>query len=143
MFVFQKSVTVSAHGKGFHLITDELEKKLPEIKMFKSGLAQIFIKHTSAGLTINENADPTVRTDLNSFFDYLVPEESGMYQHTNEGLDDMTSHIKSTLTGSSVLVPITNGRFNLGIWQGIYLCEFRESKRERNLVITIIGEKNE
>jgi secondary thiamine-phosphate synthase enzyme len=106
----------------------------------KSGVAHIFIQHTSASLTINENADPTVRSDFETFYNRLVPEKSELYTHTSEGLDDMTSHIKSSLLGNSIMVPITNGRFNLGTWQGIYLCEHRYSTHLRNLVVTILGE---
>ncbi|MFH1049566.1 MAG: secondary thiamine-phosphate synthase enzyme YjbQ [bacterium] len=139
MKILQKTITLSPHKRGFHLVTDEIEKQLPELKKFKAGFAHIFIKHTSAGLTINENADPTVQSDLNTFFDRLVPENANLYQHTAEGLDDMTSHIKTSLTGSSVTVPITDGRFNLGTWQGIYLCEFRNGIRSRKVIFTIIG----
>jgi len=141
MKIFQKSITLSPHKRGFHLVTDEIEKEIPELRNVKSGITHIFIKHTSCGLTINENADPTVRADLNTFFDRLVPESAALYQHTLEGLDDMTSHIKSTLTGSSVTVPVSDGRFNLGTWQGIYLCEFRNGMRSRKVVVTIIGEE--
>ncbi len=141
MKIFQKSITITPHKRGFHLVTHEIEKELPELRKIKTGIAHIFIKHTSAGLTINENADPTVRSDLNTFFDRTVPENANLYQHTAEGLDDMTSHIKSTLTGSSVTVPITDGRLNLGTWQGICLCEFRNGNRSRNVVVSIIGEE--
>jgi secondary thiamine-phosphate synthase enzyme len=141
MKIFQKTITISPYKRGFHLVTDEVEKYIPELRKFKSGIAHLFIKHTSAGLTISENADPTVRADMNTFFDRLVPESSALYQHTLEGLDDMTSHIKSSLTGSSVLVPVTDGRFNLGTWQGIELCEFRNNLHSRNVVVTIIGEE--
>ena len=141
MMMIQKTITLSPHKRGFHLVTDEAEKQVTELRKFKSGIAHLFIKHTSAGLTINENADPTVRSDLNSFFDRLVPESPALYQHTLEGLDDMTSHIKTTLVGSSVTVPVSDGRFVLGTWQGIYLCEFRNGMRSRNIVVTIIGEE--
>ncbi len=122
------------------MITDEVENQVPELRNIKAGLAHILIKHTSAGLTINENADSTVRSDFETFFNRLVPENASLYQHTSEGLDDMTSHIKASVLGSSVIIPVTNGRFNLGTWQGIYLCEFRNHTRSRNLVVTIIGE---
>jgi secondary thiamine-phosphate synthase enzyme len=127
-------------SRGFHLVTSEIEQQLPRLKNIKKGIAHILIKHTSAGLTLNENADPTVRTDFETYFSRLVPENPALYEHLDEGLDDMTSHLKSSLLGSSVFVPITNGKFNLGTWQGIYLCEFRNMTHVRNLTITIIGE---
>ncbi len=108
--------------------------------MPKDGLLQIFIKHTSAALTINENADPTVRRDFESFLNKLIPENDPVYKHVLEGSDDMPSHLKSSLIGPSVIIPITNGRLNLGTWQGVYLCEFRNYGGPRNLVLTVIGE---
>jgi secondary thiamine-phosphate synthase enzyme len=122
------------------LITDEILSQIPEIREIKKGIAQIFIKHTSASLTLNENADPTVRSDMETYFNTIVPEDADYFEHTLEGSDDMTSHIKSSLLGSSVMVPITNGNFNLGTWQGIYLCEHRNNGGRRRLVITILGE---
>jgi secondary thiamine-phosphate synthase enzyme len=112
----------------------------PSLGKINVGIANILIKHTSASLSINENADPTVRDDMENFFNRLVPEEPHLYQHTMEGLDDMTSHIKATTIGSSLTIPITAGRFNLGTWQGIFLCEHRNNPRSRTLVITAIGE---
>ena len=106
----------------------------------KKGIANIFIKHTSASLSINENADPTVRQDMETFFNEAVPENSDIYLHTFEGSDDMTSHIKSAIIGSNVNIPVTNGRFNLGTWQGIYLCEHRNAGGRRNIVVTVYGE---
>lgn len=140
MKIFQYNIRLSAKSRGYHLVTDEILNQAPGMKDIKAGVAHIFVQHTSCGLTINENADPTVRQDFETFFNRLVPEDMSLYKHTDEGPDDMTSHIKSTLTGSSVTVPVTNGSFNLGTWQGIYLCEFRNRSRSRMLVLTIIGE---
>ena len=130
-------LTLPAHSKGFHLITHEVEKVTKEFP--DSGLLHIFIKHTSAGLSVNENADPTVRHDLDKSFDELAPENEPYYQHTVEGPDDMPAHVKSILVGSSVTIPITDGKLNLGTWQGIYLCEFRTDATPRKLVLTIIS----
>lgn len=140
MSIIQKELILSRKSRGFHLITEEVLDQLPEIESIKTGLAHIFIQHTSASLTINENADPTVRHDFETFFTRTVPEDTSLYKHVFEGPDDMTSHIKSSLLGSSVSIPITGGRFNLGTWQGIYLCEHRNSSGPRKLVITLIGE---
>lgn len=140
MQFFQKEISIKPSPRGFHLITDEIEKQVPEIAKFSTGIAHVFIKHTSASLTINENADPAVRTDMETYFNKIVPESASYFEHTLEGKDDMTSHIKSSMIGSSVLVPITNGRFNLGTWQGIYLCEHRNSGGSRRIVVTIFGE---
>lgn len=140
MKTVQKEITLSAKPRGFHLITREVLEKFPEIQSFKAGIAHIFIQHTSAGLTINENADPSVRRDFESHFDRMVPEDQSLFEHTLEGPDDMTSHIKSSLLGHSVSVPVTNGRLNLGTWQGIYLCEHRNRGGARRLVITLTGE---
>ena len=136
---YQKEITLNAKKRGFHLITDEISMSIPEMQKVKIGIAHIFIKHTSASLTINENADPTVRMDMESHFNKLAPENAIYYQHTLEGADDMPAHIKSVLLGNSVTVPISNGRFNLGTWQGIYLCEHRNRGGKRRLVITIHG----
>ncbi len=140
MIVKQKELRLHPKPRGFHLITSEVLAEIPEIRKIKSGLAHVFIQHTSAGLTINENADPTVRQDFETFFTRTVPEDVSLYKHTLEGPDDMTSHIKSSLLGSSVSIPITNGRFNLGTWQGIYLCEHRNHGGPRKLVVTLMGE---
>jgi secondary thiamine-phosphate synthase enzyme len=129
-------LTLAPHSKGFHLITDNILKSLP--KLPKIGLLHIFIQHTSAGLAINENADPTVRHDLNLSFDRLAPEKQDFYKHTIEGEDDMPAHIKSLITGSSISIPITQGTLGLGTWQGIYLCEFRKEAPSRNLILTIL-----
>lgn len=135
--VHQFQLTLPSMKKGFHLITDEVLKaigKLPD-----QGLLHVFILHTSAGLAINENADPTVRHDLDKAFDKLAPENAPYYKHTVEGPDDMPAHIKSILTGSSISIPITNGKLNLGTWQGIYLCEFRENATPRKIVMTLLN----
>ena len=136
----QKEIRLGAKPRGFHLITNEVLDQIPEIKKIATGIAHIFIQHTSAGLTINENADPTVRQDFETFFTRTVPEDISLYKHTLEGPDDMTSHIKSSLLGSSVSIPITNGNFNLGTWQGIYLCEHRNHGGPRRIVVTLMGE---
>lgn len=138
--IIQKEITLKQKPRGFHLITEEIISQLPSLERISKGIAHIFIKHTSASLTINENADPTVRTDMENYFNKIVPENAPFYQHTLEGSDDMTSHIKSSLLGSSVSIPITNGRFNLGTWQGIYLCEHRNHGGARRIVVTIVGE---
>lgn len=139
MDIIQKKITLPGYSRGFHLITSKIEEQVPELKNFSIGVAQIFIQHTSASLTINENADPTVRTDFESHFNKMVPENAPYYKHTLEGPDDMPAHIKSSLLGSSVSVPITNGRFNTGTWQGIYLCEHRDYGGPRKLIVTIWG----
>lgn len=140
MEIFQTTLTLRARKRGFHLITDEIEKALPEIKSLKTGICQVFIQHTSASLTINENADPTVRKDFETFFNKAVKEDDPDYVHDYEGSDDMPAHLKSSILGSSVTIPICNARFALGIWQGIYLCEHRNYGGERTLVITAWGE---
>jgi secondary thiamine-phosphate synthase enzyme len=138
--IYQKQITLSAKSRGFHIITDEIVSQLSKLSEIETGLAHIFIKHTSAGLTINENADPSVRRDFASHFKRMVPEDTSLYEHTLEGPDDMTSHIKSSLLGHSVSIPITNGKLNLGTWQGIYLCEHRNNGGRRKLVVTLHGE---
>ena len=135
----QKTITLSPRSRGFHIITHDVLKNIPELKDIKTGILQLFIKHTSASLTINENADPTVRTDFESHFNMLAPENQSYYQHTFEGSDDMPAHLKASLLGSSVSIPITDGRLNLGTWQGIYLCEHRNRGSDRKLIITIQG----
>ncbi len=131
----QSEFRLPPYPRGFHLITEEVLQALPQLP--KVGVLHLFIQHTSAGLTINENADPTVRTDFESSFNELVRENEPYYIHTYEGPDDMPAHIKSSLVGSSVSIPITNHRLNLGTWQGIYLCEFRNMGGSRRLVATI------
>jgi len=138
--IIQKEFSLEPRRRGFHLVTSEILKHIPELKQVKTGIFHIFIKHTSASLSINENADPTVRTDMEAHFNIMVPEEGEHYEHTLEGPDDMTSHIKTTIIGSSVMVPVKNGSLNLGTWQGIYLCEHRNHGGARNIVVTLIGE---
>ena len=135
----QKTITLSAKSRGFHIITHDVLENIPELKDLKTGILQLFIKHTSASLTINENADPTVRTDFESHFNMLAPENQSYYQHTFEGSDDIPAHLKASLLGSSVSIPITDGTLNLGTWQGIYLCEHRNHGSDRELVLTIQG----
>ena len=133
---WQKEIILPSFKRGFHLIDELVLKELPKVD---SGILHVFMKHTSAGLTINENADPTVREDFESSFNQLVKENEPFYRHIFEGSDDMPAHIKSSLVGSSVRLPITNGGLNLGTWQGIYLCEFRDHGGPRKLVLTILS----
>lgn len=135
----QQEILLAAKKRGFHLITNEIADALPQIGHVECGLLHLFIKHTSASLTINENADPTVRLDLESHFNAYVPEKAPYYRHDYEGDDDMPAHIKSSLLGCSVSLPITRGSFNLGVWQGIYLCEHRNHGGRRAVVATIQG----
>ena len=137
---FQREIRLPAFTRGFHLITSIVERELPELENIKVGLAQVFIKHTSASLSLNENADPTVRMDFESHFNRMVPENAPYYQHNFEGPDDMPAHIKSSLLGSSVTIPITAGKFNLGTWQGVYLCEHRDRGGQRKVIVTGFGE---
>lgn len=134
--VSQIEISLSARGRGCHLVTNEILSKLPEIN--GSGLLHLFIKHTSAALSLNENADPSVREDMNNFLDVLIPENHPVYTHVFEGADDMPAHIKSSLVGSSITIPISKGRLNMGTWQGIYLCEFRDHGSSRRIVATIM-----
>lgn len=136
----QKEMSIRGKRRGFHLITHEIENNIPEISQLSTGLLHVFIKHTSASLTISENADPSVRVDLEAYFSRLAPENAPYYTHTYEGSDDMPSHLKNCILGSSVTIPITNGRLNLGTWQGVYLCEHRNHASARNLVLTAQGE---
>lgn len=137
----QKEISIKAKNRGFHLITEQIIKQLPELKQVKIGQLQLFIKHSSASLTINENADPTVRSDMEKHFNVIAPENAPYYQHTYEGPDDMPAHIKASLLGNSLLIPITNGALNLGIWQGIYLGEHRDHASSRQIVLTINGQE--
>ncbi len=139
MNFFQKEIELQPYSRGFHLITQEILVKMPEIRKIDVGQFQVFIKHTSASLTINENADPTVRQDFESHMNVMVPENAPYYIHTYEGPDDMPAHIKASLMGPSVTIPITNGKLNLGTWQGIYLCEHRVYGGSRKLVLTAYG----
>lgn len=139
MIWIQEEKKLPAFSRGFHLITDLITDAIPELKTIKIGQLQVFIKHTSASLTINENADPTVRVDFESHFNRMVPENMPYYIHTYEGSDDMPAHIKASVLGTSITIPITNGKLNLGIWQGIYLCEHRNYGGARTIVITAFG----
>lgn len=139
-YIFQKEIQLSAKPRGFHLVTEEVLRQIPELKNVELGFLQVFIKHTSAGLTINENADPTVREDFESHFNKMVPEDQPYYRHTLEGSDDMPAHIKASLLATSLQIPVSNGRLNLGTWQGIYLCEHRNSGGSRKLVLTVYGQ---
>lgn len=141
MIWHQVEITLPPKKRGFHLITYDLLNQIPEIKKISMGTANFFIKHTSASLTINENADPDVRYDLEKHMDKLVPESSSFYEHTIEGSDDMPAHIKSSLLDISITVPITKGNLNIGTWQGIYLCEHRNNGVERTIVATICGKE--
>ena len=134
--IIQKEIILSPHSRGFHLITDEVLRVIPKV----SGIVNVFIKHTSASLTINENADPSVREDFENHFNKMVPEDADYYKHVLEGPDDMTSHIKSSILGSSVTFPIRKGKPLMGIWQGIYICEHRNNAGNRKLLVTVIGE---
>lgn len=136
----QKTISLRPRARGFHLITDEVVKQIPEIRSLDVGLVNLFIQHTSASLTLNENADPTVRSDMESHFNQFVPERAPYYQHTYEGDDDMPAHIKASLLGASIMIPISNGRLALGTWQGIYLGEHRDHGGSRRIVVTIQGE---
>ncbi|RME93023.1 MAG: YjbQ family protein [Candidatus Hydrogenedentota bacterium] len=137
--IYQKEISLGPFPRGFHLITRDIESALQSLlPNSKNGLCHIFLKHTSASLTINENADPDVRYDLENYLNRIAPERDPHYRHTLEGPDDMPAHIKSSLLGVSLIVPITNGRLNLGTWQGIYLCEYRNHGGKRKLVITVI-----
>ncbi|WP_394142829.1 secondary thiamine-phosphate synthase enzyme YjbQ [Vibrio chagasii] len=136
----QKTIHLNAQKRGFHLITDEIEQQIHEMNSLSVGLLHLFIQHTSASLTLNENADPTVRSDMESHFNKFVPERAPYYKHTYEGDDDMPAHIKASTLGSSVTIPITNGRLALGTWQGIYLGEHRDYGGSRTVIATIQGE---
>ena len=136
---FQKEIKLTPYKRGFHLITGTILQHMPEIKEIETGMLHVFIKHTSASLTINENADASVRTDFESHFNKMVPENAPYYIHTYEGPDDMPAHIKSSLMGASVQIPISSGRLNLGTWQGIYLCEHRNHGGARSIVLTAFG----
>lgn len=138
---YQTEIVLQARSRGFHLITREIASQVPEISRYRLGLAHVFIKHTSASLAINENADPSVRTDMESHFNQMVPEEAAYYIHTYEGPDDMPAHIKAVLLGNSLTIPIRDGRLNMGTWQGIYLCEHRDHGGRRRLVVTLHGQK--
>ncbi|WP_258808150.1 secondary thiamine-phosphate synthase enzyme YjbQ [Pseudidiomarina sp. CB1] len=137
MPIKQTEIQLTPYKRGFHLITEDIEAALPELRDANVGILHVFIQHTSASLTINENADPTVRQDFESHFNEMVPEDAPYYVHTYEGPDDMPAHLKSSLLGSSVSIPVTSGRLNLGTWQGVYLCEHRNHGGPRRLVLTL------
>lgn len=137
---FQTEIGLERRGRGFHLVTDEVRQKVPEIRDYAIGLAHLFIQHTSASLALNENADPSVRQDMEAYFTEAVPEDAPYFIHTYEGPDDMPAHIKAALLGSSLSIPISDGRLNLGTWQGIYLCEHRNRPHRRRVVVTLYGE---
>ncbi len=139
MQLYQKEIVLRPYSRGFHLITSIIRDELPEIERIQMGFLQVFIKHTSASLTINENADPTVRQDFESHLNVMIPENASYYKHTYEGSDDMPAHIKASVMGSSVQIPITRGLLNMGIWQGIYLCEHRNHASSRSIVISCMG----
>jgi len=136
----QRTLRLGPQGRGVHLITDEVRAALPELGKVKYGLLHLFLQHTSASLTITENADPTVRQDLESHLNRTVPERSGLYRHDYEGADDMPAHIKSSLLGVELTLPVTDGRLNLGVWQGICLCEHRDLGGERRVLMTLQGQ---
>ena len=137
----QKQITIEKKQRGFHLISDQVINQIPEINKINIGLLHVFILHTSASITLNENMDNSVRDDFNSFFNRLVPENQNYFTHTYEGSDDMPAHLKSSILGSSIIIPISNGRLKLGTWQGIYLCEHRKHASARNIVLTVQGKK--
>jgi secondary thiamine-phosphate synthase enzyme len=140
MQIIQKTINLKPYPRGFHLITEEVLKQIPEIEKLQKGNLHLFIQHTSAGISINENADRSVRKDFETFVNDLIPEDYPHFIHTYEGPDDMPAHIKSSLLGNQLNIPITNGKANMGIWQGIYLCEFRDNGGSRTLVLTAMGE---
>ena len=140
MKIFQQILDLNQRRRGFHIITNEVVNALPQIGEIKTGICQVFIQHTSASLSINENADPTVRQDFEMYFNKAVPENDPDYRHDDEGSDDMPAHLKAAMLGSSVTIPIRNGRLGLGTWQGIYLCEHRNYGGSRSLIITAWGE---
>jgi secondary thiamine-phosphate synthase enzyme len=136
----QKEFTLPAKRRGFHLVTHEITSRIPELSSIQTGILHLFIQHTSASLTLNENADPSVREDMERHFNVMAPENAHYYTHDTEGSDDMPAHIKSSLLGAALTIPITHGRLNLGTWQGIYLCEHRDHGGSRSIVATLFGE---
>ena len=137
----QYEITLAARSRGFHLIHDELVHQLTDLSRVSVGMLNLFIQHTSASLTINENADPTVRDDFESHFNHTVKENQPYYRHTYEGPDDMPAHLKNSLLGCSINIPVTNGALNIGLWQGVYLCEHRNHASSRTIVATLHGEE--
>jgi secondary thiamine-phosphate synthase enzyme len=138
----QEQISLRPRPRGFHLITDEVTAGVPELERIAVGMAHVFVRHTSASLTLNENASPDVRRDFAAWFDRAVPDGADYFVHTLEGPDDMPAHIKSSLTGSSLTLPVRDGRFALGTWQGIYLCEHRDNAGTRELIVTAFGERS-
>src|SRR3954447_22981324 len=136
----QREITLEARSRGFHLVTSEVERGVPELRDLRVGIALLFIQHTSASLTLNENASSDVRRDFASWFDAAVPEDAPYWTHTLEGADDMPAHIKASLLGPSLTLPVRDGRLALGTWQGIYLCEHRDRGGARTLIATLNGE---
>jgi secondary thiamine-phosphate synthase enzyme len=136
----QREVTLRPRPRGFHLVTDEIESAVPELRSLRVGLAHLFIRHTSASLTLNENASPDVRRDFESYFDAAVPEDAPYWTHTLEGPDDMPAHIKASVLGPALSLPVRDGRLALGTWQGVYLCEHRDNGGPRSLTVTLLGE---
>ena len=136
----QREIRLKQRNRGFHLVTDEVLSQVPELRSLKVGLLNVFIKHTSASLTINENADPTVRQDFENYFNHAVPEDEPYYKHMDEGSDDLPAHLKASILGCSLNIPVSNGKLNMGIWQGIYLCEHRNHGGSRTILITLNGE---
>jgi secondary thiamine-phosphate synthase enzyme len=136
----QREVTLRPRPRGFHLVTGEIEAAVPELRSVRVGLAHLFIRHTSASLTLNENASPDVRADFEAYFDAAVPEDAPYWTHTVEGPDDMPAHIKASVLGPSLSLPVSDGRLALGTWQGIYLCEHRDRGGPRSVVVTVVGE---
>jgi secondary thiamine-phosphate synthase enzyme len=140
MKIYQHTIQLKERKRGFHIVTSEIINALPQISGLTIGMCHVFIQHTSASLILNEDADPAVRNDFEMYFNRTVPENDPAYLHHEEGPDDMPAHLKAALLGSSVMIPITEGKLTLGAWQGIYLCEHRNHARRRNLIITIWGE---
>ena len=140
MKIFQQTLQLKERSRGFHLITSDIVQALPQIKELQKGILQVFIQHTSASLTINENADPTVRKDFEMYFNKMAPENDPDYKHDDEGPDDMPAHLKASMLGHSVMIPVRNGKLALGTWQGIYFCEHRNHGGARNMIITAWGE---
>ena len=139
MQFYQKEIQLPAFSRGYHLVTDLLLEEIPQLSNIKIGQLHLFIKHTSASLTINENADPTVRIDFETHINKMIPENTPYYKHNYEGADDMPAHIKSSMLGCQVTIPVTNGQLNLGVWQGVYLGEHRNYGGKRSVVLTLFG----
>ena len=137
----QKKIVIGAKARGFHLVTSEVLQQMPDIRNFRVGLAHFFLQHTSASLAINENADPSVRVDMEAGFNNLVPENENYYTHTQEGPDDLPAHLKSVLIGTDLTIPLAQGKLLVGTWQGIYLCEHRDYASQRTVIVTLTGEQ--